>query len=126
MSRKIKKSFERLQKVAVLALCVVFSWSCQNRNEADLHEPLSDELISFNLSESGNIDPELLIGEWDCVKFAYTADGKKISNVVAISQGRLTIPNEPFIENIEDIGSILNDWEKDLNFRWHFSCRNWQ
>jgi len=96
MRRKIKKSFERLQKVAILTLCVVFSWSCQNRNEADLpEETLSDELISFNLSESGTIDTELLIGEWDCVKFAYTEDGKNISDVVNITNAYLDIPVAP-------------------------------
>ena len=41
------------------------------------------------------IDPALLIGEWDCVKFAYTEDGKTISDVAAISRGHLEIPFAP-------------------------------
>ena len=120
MKRVIKKSFERLQKVAVLTLCVVFCWSCQNKT--DQPEPLSDEIISFNLSENGETNPELLVGEWDCVKFAYTADGKKISNAVAISQGMLTIPNEPFIENNFD---IEDDWERIRKSQWSLNCLNW-
>ena len=40
-------------------------------------------------------DPALLIGEWDCVKFAYTEDGKTISDVAAISKGHLEIPFAP-------------------------------
>ena len=68
-------------------LMIFFFWSCQH--EAD---QLSDEQISINLSIGGEINPELLIGEWDCSKFAYTADGIKISNVAAVSSGFLTIP----------------------------------
>jgi hypothetical protein len=34
---------------------------------------------------NGSIDPELLFRGWVLTKFAYTADGKKISNVVAIT-----------------------------------------
>ena len=88
----VKKPFAGVQKGVVAILCVVytlFCWSCQNKSEADL--PLSDEIISSNLSESGKIDPELLIGEWDCIKFAYTADGNKISNVANISNCQVTV-----------------------------------
>ena len=124
-TRIIKKSFERKQKVAAIALCVacvLFGWSCQNRNEVDLPEPLSDEEILLNLSKSGNFDPELLIGEWDCVRFAYTADGRNISDVVEISKGRLTIPNEPFIKNRFN---IENDWERIRKSQWSLDCLNW-
>ena len=100
MNKKIKIPFAT-QKVAVVILsivCTMLTWSCQSKNEAG--QPLSDELITSNLSIDGSINPELLIGEWDCIKFAYTADGSKISGAVAISEGRLTIPSVPTpIEN---------------------------
>jgi len=80
-------------------------WSCQN-------DPLSDEQITFNLSENGKNDPELLVGEWDAIAFAYTADGKRISDRTAISKGWLKIPNEPFVESIEN---ILDYQEKVIN-----------
>ena len=91
-----KNAFAKLQMIIVQSImlcvtCMLFSWSCQNRNEADLPEPLSDEMISFSLSENGKIDPELLIGEWDAKKFAYTADGHKISDVVNIKNALLDI-----------------------------------
>ena len=62
--------------------------SCQTNDEDDqqLTEPLSDEEISVNLVKKGKIDPTLLIGEWDLIKFAYTADGKKISDIAVISK----------------------------------------
>ena len=91
----IKKPFARMQKFTLATLCIVYtllSWSCQNKNEVDL---LSDEQISFNLSQNGKTDPELLIGEWDAVKFAYTADGHRISDVVKISSAQLEIPVAP-------------------------------
>jgi hypothetical protein len=68
---------------------LVGSFSCENINEAD--QPLSDEQIAFNLSNSGENDPALLIGEWDCVKFAYTADGNNVSDVVKITSSVLVI-----------------------------------
>jgi len=123
MNRVIKKSFERKQKVTVLMLCAVctlFCWSCQNRNEADqpLPEPLSDEEISFNLSENGKTDPDLLIGEWDAIAFAYTVDGKRISNRTAISKGRLKIPVA--ITVIDDDGKGL--WELSVVNTSMYAC----
>jgi uncharacterized protein YcfL len=38
-------------------------------------------------------DQTLLVGEWDCIKFAYTADGKTILDINTLSKGRLVIPN---------------------------------
>jgi len=91
-----KNPFAGGRKVAVLALWVcVLGSSCQNRNEADLPEQLYVEDISFNLSESGKTDPALLIGEWDALKFAYTADGHKISDVVKIKNALLDIQAAP-------------------------------
>jgi hypothetical protein len=72
----------------VMVLAGVF-FSCQSRNEAD--KPLSDEQISFNLSKNGENAPALLIGEWDCVKFAYTADGNKIRDVAYLSSNSAVI-----------------------------------
>ena len=128
MKKIIKTPFLR-QKFTMATLCIVFTlliWSCKNNNEVDpLSDPLSDEQISFNLLGNGKTDPKLLIGEWDAIAFAYTADGYKILNRTDISEGRLkipnrlTIPNEPFIEKKED------DWEKELNFLWQFSVINW-
>ena len=129
-----KNPFERKQKGAVYALCIVcllLSWSCQNRGEPDLPKPLSDELISFNLSENGKTDPELLIGEWDAVAFAYTTDGNKISNRIAIPSqsawtedgkpitipgARLTIPSTAAW--IDDDGTDLWDL-RVLNTIWY-------
>ena len=36
--------------------------------------------IAFNLSKEGSSDPALLVGKWDCIRYAYTEDGKTISN----------------------------------------------
>ena len=62
-------------------------WSCQN-------DSLSDEQIAFNLSKKGKNDPDLLVGEWDAISFAYTADGKKITDRTAISNVTLIIPSK--------------------------------
>jgi len=85
----------------MIALC-----SCQSKHEADQPDPLS-ELISSNLTKNGMIDPELLIGEWACIAFAYTTDGNEISNETALSGGKLTIPvastPKNYSENREDL-----------------------
>ena len=85
METKNKSLFTRqMGMVMVLCLaCILFSGSCQTTSEDG--QALSDEQIAFNLLEDGTTDPELLIGEWSVIAFAYTADGKKISDVTDIS-----------------------------------------
>ena len=87
------------------------SRAVQLNNEDDV-EQLSDELISFNLSESGKIAPELLIGEWDGIKFAYTANGKKIFDVVKIKSASLLIPVAP-----TDTVCVVYDVETGMSSR---------
>lgn len=103
-----------LKKILIAIPCIVyllFCLSCQN-NDQPLIKPLSDEDISNNLlsmgDTNGSIDPELLIGEWEIVKFAYTADGKEFSNVAAIADVLL----KGFIPYSNSVITILNE---DLN-----------
>jgi len=121
--------------LCLITLCIVFSWSCQTKSEAG--QPLSDEQKSHNLTKNGKIDPDLLIGEWDIIKFAYTPNGNKISNVANIPidpiydieliaslngisideaidrvRPKLQIPNPP-------INPLENEW------LWNFSGCNW-
>ena len=94
----------------ISALCTftVF-FSCQN-----------DENIGFinkiDLSKQGSNKPELLIGKWNIIAFAYTEDGNKISDVAAISKGSLTIPCA--ITPIEYIWDDL--WDDPI--LWKLSC----
>jgi hypothetical protein len=80
-------------------MMALFCWSCQSNLDSPQDDengiPLSDEEIASNLVKMGRIDPELLIGEWDAIKFAYTSDGKKISDVVNIKSAWLEIPVAP-------------------------------
>ena len=83
----------------ILILLAVSIVGCNNDDdEAAQVQQLSDEQITLNLIEyadaGAGINPELLIGEWDVVKFAYTADGKEISNVATVSGAWLKIPVE--------------------------------
>ena len=84
----MKRSVLIIIPIFIILLC----WSCKNDAE---DQPLSDKLISFNLSENKDIDSKLLIGVWELINFSYTSDGKKIKNIAAISRGRLTIPYAP-------------------------------
>ena len=87
-NRKVYFGVVRLISIIIM---IVSCWSCQSKNEAD-SQSLSSEQISSNLLIDGVIDPALLIGEWDCIKFAYTADGTKISDIVKIKTASLEIP----------------------------------
>ena len=110
------KKLEMLKITVILLMLVGSFYSCQSKNE--VNRTLSDEQISFNLSKDGEIDPTLLIGEWNLVKFAHTTDGNKTSDVVDILRGRLIIPFAPTpIEKNED-----ERWRLDhSNSNW-FIC----
>ena len=98
----------------ISALSIMIAvWSCQSpKSDQPLPEQeLSDEVIAFNLSEGGKTDPELLIGEWDCVRFAYTEDGNTISDVAAISKGWLTIP----VAATPKENDLTNQWRLDYH-----------
>ena len=82
MKKIIKKAVFLLAMAITVAGC-----------DSSVSELLSDELISSNLSKDGKTDPELLIGEWDAIKFAYTADGNSISSVSKISNCAVNIRN---------------------------------
>ena len=79
-------------KFLAFLLIVAGVSSCQHNNDSE--PPLPSEQISLNLLIDGTADPELLIGEWNAIKLAYTADGKKFSNEVAV-QATLKIPSAP-------------------------------
>lgn len=91
-----------LKLTALCMVCMLFSFSCQTKINED-EQLLSPEQISTNLlkSEFTEIDPALLIGEWNITKFAYTADGKKISNVATISNCAVDI-RDGFLLNEDD------------------------
>ena len=74
-------------------MIILLCYSCKNALETDQLQ--SDESISLNLSNGGEVDYELLVGEWDLINFAYTKDGKKISDASIISKGCFTIPYVP-------------------------------
>ena len=95
------------RQVFIFVFIGFLSWSCQNKGEADLSEPLSDELISINLSKNGKTDPELLIGEWDAIKFAYTADGTKFSHSKNISSDYVINMSDYFSYDDEHLGVVL-------------------
>ncbi|MCL2739098.1 MAG: hypothetical protein FWE30_06595 [Bacteroidales bacterium] len=95
--------------------CLLLCLSCQNEPNPTI-EPLSDEQISSNLLTmggiDGSIDPQHLIGEWNLVKFAYTADGKEISNITTVSGGWLKILFAP------------TPVEHCVSDRWMLHCTN--
>jgi len=123
---RVMKTKNLILSISLISiLSVITVCSCQYTNETS--DPISD-MISLNLSKDGKIDPELLIGEWDCIMFAYTADGCNILNETALScalwDGRLTIPVVPTPKDYIVNGDIL--WEALWRFHYinshHLSC----
>jgi len=76
----------------VLFLVGSFSACCNEEGQRNKHD-----IISSNLLRNGSVDTNLLVGEWNIAWFAYTTDGKKISN-------RTEIPIDPTLD-IEWIAS---------------------
>ena len=72
---------------------------------------VSDMQITLNLAKNGEFDPKLLIGEWDFIKFAYTADGKEITDVA-----EKPYPNSDLL-----IFGPTNELEKPIQ-SWLFGC----
>jgi len=107
---------------AFLLILVVSFVSC---NEKNIDKLLSDDQISANLARSGSFDPALLVGEWNIVRFAYTADGKSFSDVATVSSASLSV-RDTFDENHArdcgfnpeylDIGVILSVWNSSGYF----------
>ena len=60
-----------------------------------------------------------LIGEWDCIRFAYTADGKIISDVADILSTAILS-----IVPIPDVSSIGCGYEQ-VDLEWHLGIINW-
>ena len=98
---------------AYTILCIVWlllTGSCQSFLE-------SHEEIASNLSKKGGIDYALLIGEWEPVRFAYTADGKGITNVKTISE---IVSNNPW----HDVVVIYDNNDAALGQPFPWGCLN--
>ena len=69
-----------------------------NKDEEDAVQQLSNEQIeqiTLNLSKNNDVSYELLAGKWKPIKFAYTTDGIKVSDVATISaKYTFNIPDE--------------------------------
>jgi hypothetical protein len=73
-------------KTTTLKLAIIFLILATGLTSCKEKEPkeLDPGQIAANLAKNGSIDPAHLVGEWAAVKFAYTPDGKKISNHIDI------------------------------------------
>ena len=83
----------------LLTICLIGT-ACEKNSKKDY------DLISSNLLKNGSHDSTLLIGKWDCVKFAYTKDGESISDVATLSKGNIEIPD------------MSNQWYFNYNNQW--------
>ena len=113
-------------KLAAILLLMAGITSCQNKNEGenDVAQLSDEQILSILLSNgeiSGYNDPELLIGEWEAVRFAYT-DEVYISNVAAISRASLEINSIPLDFSVgcdfelENLVWRLGVWNTSLYF----------
>ena len=82
----------------VLLLMLAISITGCNKDEEDSVQQLSNEQIeqiTLNLSKNDEVGYELLTGKWKPIKFAYTADGIKVSDVATISaKYTFNVPDE--------------------------------
>ena len=71
-------------------------------------EPKDKQIIAANLLNKGSVDTSLLVGKWDCIKFAYTTDGNKIKDVANISNCTI---------NFYHIGEDLLEYNFSVHFK---------
>jgi len=69
---------------------IIYFKGDENKNLLILKKTHKD-VIADNLSKKGSVDPTLLLGEWDCVKFACTDDGNKIEDIAGVQKGHIRI-----------------------------------
>jgi hypothetical protein len=71
--------------------------SCSSENEPNMSDNGKEQPVNLQeeepLSDNEDIDPTLLVGEWDCIKFAYISDDNTVSDVTVLSKGHIIIPN---------------------------------
>ena len=109
MTKKTKNLFSKMQSIIrkgmaemlCMTLLLLLTATGCNKQEANINQ---DDLISSNLLKNGDIDSTSLVGEWKCIKFAYTTNGDAILDVASISTGNLTIPiaSTPIENTLED------------------------
>jgi len=97
-------------KIKFVFTAIIFSVlvfvSCNNIDN-NMQDSLTQEIIASNLSKKGDSNPELLIGGWDCVKFAYTADGKKFTHTRNISSNYGISMSDFFSYDDERLGVVM-------------------
>jgi hypothetical protein len=103
-------------QIAAVVLLVMGLVSCKEENVT-----IPDSEIATNLAASGQIDLELLVGEWQFVRFAHTADGKKVTHHASILKGTLAIPFSPIF--IENINIITHQWMFGYDATYRFVYR---
>jgi len=80
----------------LLTVCLMGVVACKN------NEPKDKQMIASNLLRKGSLDVNLIVGEWNCIKFAYTTDGNKISSVANISNCVVNIGDASFCGTTDD------------------------
>ena len=107
MNKEIKKSFERLQKVAAMLYFVFMLFICScNKNDEFTNDDIKIWISSFSLESGGSSVPDIFIGEWNPFAFAYKANEKKIKNIVVFGKN----------DFIHSDGLIINEYPDDYEF----------
>ena len=82
----------KIKNIITVSFLLLVAVSFSSCTEKVLSE---EQQILSNLLKNGSVDAALLVGEWDIVWLAYTADGKTVSHTIPLSRGRLSIPFAP-------------------------------
>jgi hypothetical protein len=138
---------QNLKFITILLILLGSFSSCKGKESKGKHD-----LISSDLLKTDSVEYEMLIGEWNIINFAYTDDGKKISNktvipidstydiewiasyngksieeVIDALRPKLKIPNPPITppENEWNYWDDANEqWVMNSNVLWHLSVCN--
>ena len=116
--RRIIKILTKMKQTIIfltglIAIILISLTSCKEETAKEE----TPETIAANLLKQGTADPELLLGEWELIKFAYTKDGNGISDREKILYG-----NPKKIHPTLNIPFAPTPIENEMGDRW---CLNY-
>jgi len=109
--------------IGLIAVIIISFTGCKEETAKEENP----DVIAANLLKQGAADPELLLGEWNFIRFAYTKDGKEISDRNTLGEGtpipQLEISSTATLIENEMLKMVWRLWFIN-SYRFHYSLKS--